>query len=141
MANDPKRVKTPLRDLERVREVATEYLAECAQTGTMPTVRGCAARLGVTRYALYDYAKHHAGSEFSAWLEDFSDACGEVMMAAAMQGSVSPVPAIFTAKARHGWREAPLQVEFGRLDPQAEVDEDELRQRIMADIVIPEMEG
>lgn len=111
MANDPKREKVPLRDLDRVREVASVYLAECAQTGMMPTVRGCAARLGITRGALYDYEKHHPGSEFSAWLQDFSDLCGEVMMAAAMQGSISPVPAIFVAKARHGYREQPVQIE------------------------------
>ncbi len=141
MTNDASREKVPLRDLERVKRTASAYLDECAQTGTMPTVRGCAARLGVTRFALYDFERHHPGSEFSAWLQDFSDMCGEVMMAAAMQGSVSPVPAIFTAKARYSWREAPVQVELqasNAIGPT--LSEEELRKRIVEDVVIDGVE-
>ena len=38
--------KIPLNDLDRVRETSTAYLRECADNGVLPTVRGCAARLG-----------------------------------------------------------------------------------------------
>ena len=60
----------------------------------------------------------HPGSEFSEWLDDFSDMCGEVMMSAALDKSVDTVSAIFTAKARHGWRdvitvETPIQNPLG----------------------------
>lgn len=133
--------KAPLSDMNRVKDYAQAYLTECAEKGTLPTVRGCAARLGVTRNAFYDRAKRHPNSEFALWLEDFSDLCGEVMMQAALEGTVSPVPAIFIAKSRYHWREAPQQIEFGRIGQMgAEPDEYELRRRIAGDVVLDEDE-
>ena len=112
--------KVPLSDLERVKSVAAAYMRECAVTGKLPTVRGVAARLGVSRQAMYDHRKAHENSAFSKWLEDFSDMCGEVMMQAAVEGAVQAVPAIFIAKARYQWREAPQQIELGRINPLAD---------------------
>lgn len=62
--------------------------------------------------------------------------CGEVMMAAAMQGSLSPVPCIFVAKSRHGYREAPVQIELSNNDIGPTLSEEDLRKRIAADVVI-----
>lgn len=138
MANDTSREKVPLGDIKRVRQTASAYLTECAETGTMPTVRGCAARLGLTRGAIYDYVRKHPGGELAKWLEDFSDVCGEVMMTAAMQGTVSPVPAIFVAKSRYSWREAPVQIELGKTEPFEEIDAEALKARILADVVVPD---
>ena len=109
--------KIPLNDLDRVRETSTAYLRECADNGVLPTVRGCAARLGCSRQALYDIVKRRPDGEFARWLEDFSDVCGELTMAAALEGTVAAVPAIFTAKARYSWREAPAQLEVGPINP------------------------
>ena len=140
MANDPTREKVSLWHVERVRSVAGEYLDECAQTGTMPTVRGCAARLGLTRNALYNFAERHPGSEFSEWLQDFSDLCGEVMMAAAMQGSLSAMPCIFVAKSRHGYREAPVQIELqANSAVGVNLPEEELRKRIAESVVVDDI--
>lgn len=129
--------KVPLGDIERVREVAVDYMNECAESGIMPSVRGVAARLGVTRWAIYDYAHKHPGGALARWLEDFSDCCGEVMMAAALNGTVSAVPAIFTAKARYSWREAPVQIELQTNSAIGDaVDVDELKKRIAEDVII-----
>lgn len=102
VADDMERTRTgekvPLSDLERVKSVAAAYMRECAAVGTLPSVRGIAARLGVSRQSLYDFRKAHENSAFSKWLEDFSDLCGEVMMQAAVEGAVQSVPAIFVAK-------------------------------------------
>ena len=64
-----------------------------------------AAKVGVSRNAFYSYSKDHPDSEFSKWLEDFSDLCGELTMAAALDGSVNVVGAIFVAKARYQWKD------------------------------------
>lgn len=121
VADDMERTRTgekvPLSDLERIKAVATDYMRECAAVGTLPSVRGVAARLGVSRQSLYSYNKQHENSEFSRWLEDFSDACGETMMMAALEGAVQAVPAIFVAKSRYQWREAPQQIELGKINP------------------------
>ena len=97
--------KIPLNDIEMVKAATEAYLIDCAGHGIMPTVRGCASFFGVSRNAVYDYARKHPGSAFSEWLDSFSDLCGELLMQAAVEGTASPVPAIFIAKSRYGWRE------------------------------------
>lgn len=109
-------VRVSLADFDRVREAAVDYLTECAERGMLPTVRGAAGKLGVTRQALYDYARHHPGSQFARWLEDFSDLCGELTMAAALDGSVNVVAAIFTTKARYGWKDS-VTIDIPTEDP------------------------
>lgn len=108
--------KIPLNDDQRVQEVTLLYLRECSDLGVLPTVRGVAARLGVSRQGLYDFSKRHPGGTFAKWLEDFSDLCGELTAQAAIEGAAAPVPSIFVLKSRYGWREAPAQVEIGRLN-------------------------
>ncbi len=103
--------KVPLHRLDKIKEVAIEYLKECSETGLPPSVRGVAARLGLSRGALYDYKRHHPDGEFSAWLDDFSDLCAEIVMQAAVMGAYKEASAIFTAKARASWAEV-AQVEL-----------------------------
>lgn len=95
--------KIPLKNLELVKEAALNYLRTCAETGTLPTVRGCAAWCGVTRGAFYEYGRNHP--EFQSWLESFSDICAEVLMQSALEGTSAAVPAIFVCKSRYGWKE------------------------------------
>lgn len=122
--------KVPLCDLERVQQRAEAYLEKCAKIGTLPTVRGMASRLGVSRQALYDYAQRHPGSGFDLWLKDFSDLCGELTMQAALAGTVSAIPAIFTCKARFGWKEPAARVELGAASPLGDLTPtDELMQK------------
>ena len=109
--------KVSLSDIARIQATAEGYLRDCSVAGVLPTVRGCAAKLGVSRQSLYDRANRHPNSEFSRWLEDFSDLCGELTMQAALEGTVAAVPAIFVAKSRYQWREAPAQIELGPINP------------------------
>ena len=74
--------KVPLGIIDRVMDIIFSYLRECSRTGILPTVRGVAARLGLSRNALYDYSKRNPGSDLFKWLEDFSDMCGKLTMAA-----------------------------------------------------------
>ena len=120
-ADDMERATTgeriPLDDVERIKGIGTSYLRECSTAGILPTVRGVASRLGVTRQALYYQAKEHPNGALAKWLEDFSDLCGEICMSAAMEGTISAVPAIFVAKSRYEWRETATRFEIGRLNP------------------------
>lgn len=95
-----------LRDTEIVQRITIQYVRVCANTSTLPTMSGLAKALGCTRQALNKYIKEHPGTPTEEWLTDFSDTCAEVMMQAALSGSVSPVPAIFIAKSRFNWRDA-----------------------------------
>ena len=97
--------KIPLHQLDKIKQIAAEYLSECSDSGLPPSVRGVAARLGVTRGALYDYKRHHADSEFAKWLDDFSDLCAEIVVQGAIMGAYKEASAIFLAKARASWIE------------------------------------
>lgn len=108
--------KIPLSDLARVKESAEAYLDECQKSGFLPTVRGMAARLGLSRNSVYDYQRHHPDSEFSKFLDDFSDLCAELTISAALEGSANPVVAIFLAKARANWRDS-ITIETPVHDP------------------------
>lgn len=99
------REKVPLTDVPKIQRIAVDYLRDCADGGYLPSVMGLASRLGRTRQSLYWHSSHHPESDFTAWLQDFSDLCGETMMEAAMSGSVKEVSAIFTAKSRYGFRD------------------------------------
>lgn len=116
--------KVPLTDIDAIRQAATDYLKDCADAGVLPTVRGVASRLGYSRQALYDHAKKRPGGSLDMWLQDFSDACAEATMAAAMAGTIKEVSGIFTVKARYGWREQPAQIELGPLQANREYSED-----------------
>lgn len=104
-ANGGERV--PLDDLAAVKATAEAYLFECAEHGVMPTTRGVAAALGYTRNALYERARNNRGGQFEAWLRDFSEAAGECLAQAALEGTVSAIPAIFVLKSRYGWTDTP----------------------------------
>lgn len=113
--DDDNRVRVSLSNMDLVRQAAEVYLDECSAMGVLPTVRGVAGKLGLTRQSLYYHAKHNPDSPFARWLEEFSDLCGELTMAAALEGSVNVVAAIFTAKARYGWRDT-ISVEMPNTD-------------------------
>lgn len=93
----------PLSDLQSVERIAMQYVQTCATKGSLPSVSGLAAALGRSRTAVYKYADDHKA--FADFLADFSDRCGEAAAEAAIVGAVAPVPAIFTLKARFGWRD------------------------------------
>lgn len=122
--------KVSLSDMGQVRATAERYLRDCAAAGTLPSVRGCAAQMGISRQAMYDAVKKRPGSEFAKWLEDFSDMCGELTMQAALEGTVAAVPAIFVAKARYQWREQPAQVEIGKINSITDNDTEEAAREI-----------
>ena len=94
-----------LKDTDAVQSVSIRYVQACSDAGVLPTMSGLAKALGVTRSALYEHIRSHPNDDTSRWLEEFSDTCGEAMMQAALYGAVSPVPAIFVAKARYGFRD------------------------------------
>ena len=103
--SDDDGIRGKLSDMGLVQMAADEYLMECASLGVLPTVRGVAGKLGLTRQTLYHHAKRNPDSQFAKWFEEFTDLCGELTMQAALEGSVNVVAAIFTTKARYGWRD------------------------------------
>ena len=95
--------RSDLSDIVAVQKVAASYFKECGKNATVPTVSGLAGKLGCTRQNLYDYGKRNR--DFHAFLEDYSDKCGELLAEAALD---------FVLKSRYQWRECPAQLELVR---------------------------
>lgn len=103
VADKGQRVK--LSDTETVKRITLEYMRVCAENSAIPNTSGLARALGMSRQALYDFIKRHPDGETTEWLKDVSDSFGQILIDAAITGVTAPIPSIFAAKARYGWRE------------------------------------
>ena len=135
---DPRK-RVPLADTQRIAEISIQYVRACSESATLPTISGLAKAIGCTRSAIYDFIKKHPDHESAKWFEDFSDTAADVMMQAALSGTVAPVPAIFIAKARYNWRDA-ITIEAVPVDPLGkEYTAEEIKKRIIENVVdLPE---
>ncbi len=97
--------KVSLNDTDAVKEATARYMEQCARAGTMPGMAGLSAEIGYSRQNIYHDIKQNPSAETTKWLKACSDYFGEMMAAGALSGAVSAIPAIFTLKARFGWRE------------------------------------
>ena len=98
-----------LADTEAVKKVTLDYLQMCVQYSVIPNTAGLAKALGMSRQALYDHMKRHPGDETTEWLKDVSDSFGQILIDCAISGVTAPIPSIFAAKARYGWRETDIE--------------------------------
>ena len=122
----------PLSDLPQLKAATMRYVANCQESGTLPTMSGLARSLGRTRESLYRYSGRHPDSPTAEWLKLYSDFCGDALAEAALHGHVQPVFAIFVEKARYGWRDA-VTIETAPPDPLGPtLPPEELRQRLDA---------
>ena len=131
---DPQK-RVPLADTKSIAEITIQYVRACAESASLPTMSGLAKAIGCTRAAIYYFIKEHPEHESAKWFEDFSDTAAEVMMQAALSGTVAPVPAIFIAKARYNWRDA-ITIEAVPAAPLgAEYSAEEIEKRIVEGVV------
>lgn len=106
---DGDRKKIRLADTEAVKKVTLEYMRICSEYSVIPNTAGLAKALGMSRQALYDHMKRHPGDSTSEWLKDVSDSFGQILIDCAISGVTAPIPSIFAAKARYGWRETDIE--------------------------------
>lgn len=123
--------KVPLDNVQAVQIVTGRYMQSCAEKSMMPTMSGLAGALGYTRQGIYNYIKRHGNSETAVWLQECSDRFGEIVMQAALSGNVSAIPAIFTVKARYGWRE---DLDLPLVEPTEELTANEIMEKWAKDL-------
>ena len=99
--------KVDLRDTERVKEITLQYIRACSVSGTLPTIAGTCLALGVHADSVRAFRMRNPTHETSKWFVELRNQFGELLSQAALQGDVSPVPAIFTLKARYMWNDQP----------------------------------
>lgn len=94
-----------LSDTESVKEQTFEYLGVCAEQGVLPDMQGLALSLGHTARNIYAYKKSKPESDTAIFLEMCGDLFSSLISAAANNGDINNIFAIFTQKAQHGWKE------------------------------------
>lgn len=83
-----------------------EYLEVCETVRKPPDMTGLAKKFGITRDSLYSYIRTHPDTESTRLIRMFEDTCTEAMTLCALGNNVNPIVAIFTLKARYGFKEA-----------------------------------
>ena len=66
----------------------------------------CALALGLSRQFLNSWMRSHPHHDTTAFLLKVREGFASSLASAALNGAVSPVPAIFTLKAQAGWRDS-----------------------------------
>lgn len=101
------RKKIRLSDTETIKDISLRYIRSCQITGTMPTMTGLSLALGVAPDSLTNFIRTNKETESGKWFLELKCRFGEILGQSALDGSVAPIPAIFTLKANYGWRDDP----------------------------------
>ena len=95
-----------LQDVSSVKSRTLEYLTGCEMSARVPLWGGlCARALNLSRQYVARWMATHAGHETTAFLIVAREAFADSLASAALNGSVSPIPAIFSLKSQCGWRD------------------------------------
>lgn len=98
---------TNLNDTEAVKDISLRYIRSCQISGVLPTMAGVALALGVHTVTLASYMQRNPDTPTGRWLKELKEQFGIILNQSALEGSVAPIPAIFTLKANYGWRDDP----------------------------------
>jgi len=101
------REKINLRDVNAVKAQTMKYLRSCQISGVLPTMTGLSLALGLSNEYLSAFMAKHQEEETAKWLRLVKQHFGDLLGQSALEGSVAPIPAIFTLKANYGWRDDP----------------------------------
>lgn len=101
-ANKKSILNRPIEVFEQIKE----YFDVCVAVRKPPDMTGLAKKFGITRDALYSYMRTHPDTETTSMIKMFEDSCTEAMTRCAYENSINPIVAIFTLKARYGFKEA-----------------------------------
>lgn len=99
-------VSIDLQDVSSVRARTLEYLTGCELAARVPLWGGlCARALNLSRQYVSKWMSTHPAHETTAFLIVAREAFADSLASAALNGSVSPIPAIFSLKSQCGWRD------------------------------------
>ena len=101
------RKKISLQDTPTVKDISLRYIRSCQITGTIPSLVGLSLALGVSPESLSQFMRLHKETESGKWFFELKGRFGDILGQSALDGSVAPIPAIFTLKANYGWRDDP----------------------------------
>lgn len=92
------RGKVDLRHTDEVRAQADAYLEACEQTGTVPTLLGLSAALGVSRSRVYYFCQQNPNHETAMFIETFRTVSAAVIAQGALSRTLDNSTSIFLLK-------------------------------------------
>ena len=101
-----------LQDSESVRARTLEFLESCELAARVPLWGGlCSRGFGLSRQYVARWISTHQGHDSCAFLLRIKEAFADALASAALNGSVSAIPAIFSLKNQAGWRDSGADAE------------------------------
>lgn len=91
-------VRTNLSDPEQVRRTAEEYLNQCREYSTPPSVEGLCLSLGMSRSNFYKWLNRHPESEGAEACDFVRTGLNAIRIALGDQGIINPAQLIFLLK-------------------------------------------
>ena len=127
-------------DLEDVRRRCIQYLENCRDSQSLPSVSGLAVfALGRSRQALNQYMREHAESQTAQFLQQMKDIVADTLETGALNRNIDTAISIFVLKNDHDRADTVRIEPITKSDPLGELmDPEILRKRIEDNIVIDE---
>ncbi len=98
--------KLSLFDTQTIKRRTVLYLRSCADTSSMPSFNALCRSFGYSREGVRRFMQEHPNHDTTLWLSITHDSIADAMAEAALRNAVNNITAIFTLKARDGWRDA-----------------------------------
>ena len=92
------RGRTDLFDAASVKAVTREYMEHCSEAGSLPTVMGLSAALGISRRWLNRFLREHPETEGAKFLEVVKELFADVLTQAGLSKHISEALTIFILK-------------------------------------------
>ena len=92
------RGKVDLNDTDAVQLQTDEYLRACEMTGTIPTLLGLSASLGISRQRVYKFIQQNERHPTAEFLESFRTAAAAVLAQGALTRTLDNSTSIFLLK-------------------------------------------
>ena len=131
--------KARLNDTEEIKRRTELFLSQCNEQGCIPTIMGLCVLLGVSRQRVYKFMSDHPEHPTAQYVGTLQEAFADILTQAALRRDVSDAMSIFILKNTAAMADkveiAPV-VGDGKNPLGEYVDEEELRERIAASIVV-----
>lgn len=133
--------RVDLKDVDAVRRRAELFMKRCEEQGAIPTLMGLCVALGIARRTLYQHLERHPNGATAQYIDVLRDVFADVLAQAALRRDTSDAMSIFILKNTASMSDNVRIEAFNGGGHSAlgdYVDEEELKARIAASVVVEE---
>lgn len=121
-------VAVDLQDVESVQARTLDFLEGCKLAARVPLWGGlCARGFGLSRQFVARWMANHQHHDTSKYLMVVREAFADSLASAALNGSVSPIPAIFSLKSQCGWRDSGAEEDVVEIEDEDTITAEQIK--------------